>query len=251
MKISVLNFLFLLIFIGCRPVYTIQKTNQTEYVLSDSLNNTVDSSVYAYISPYKAKMESEMNIYLAESETALEKGLPEGKLGNFVADACIKETTKSYYPADGKGVDFAVFNNGGLRRPLPQGKITRKDVFELMPFENELVVLTINGNSVKKFFNFIASKDGAPVSGVHLQIKEKQAINITINNMPLDSTRIYKVLTSDYLANGGDNFDMLVDAPREKVNLKLRDAIIHFLEDANKKGIKINVSLDGRISYAK
>ena len=251
MKFSVLNFLFILFWIGCSPVYTIEKTNQTEYVLSDSSNNTIDSTVYAYISPYKLKMESEMNVYLAESESALEKGSPEGKLGNFVADACMKETSKIFYPADGKPADFAVFNNGGLRRPLPGGKIMRKDVFELMPFENELVVLTLNGNSVKKIFNFIASKNGAPVSGVHLQIKEKQALNIFINNIPLDTTHIYKVLTSDYLANGGDSFDMLMDAPREKVNLKVRDAIIQFLEDAGRKGIKINVSLDGRISDAK
>lgn len=74
-----------------------------------------------------------------------------------------------------EAADFAVFNTGGLRRPLPLGNITRGDVFELMPFENELVILTMNGEAVKKLVNFIATKGGAPVSGLRLRIQDSVA----------------------------------------------------------------------------
>ena len=57
-----------------------------------------------------------------------------------------------------------------------------------------------------------------------------------------------KVLTSDYLANGGDSYDFLIDVPRESVNLKIRDALIQNLMLAGKEGKKIKVILDGRIS---
>lgn len=241
----------LILFIACKPSFKIQKTEQVEYIFSDSLNNEADSSVIKYIAPYKEKMSITMSDVLAESEFAMEKGNPESVLGNFVADACMGETTKKIHSNDGRKIDFAFFNNGGLRRALPKGKITRMDVFELMPFENELVVLKINGDVVKKIFNFIASKDGAPVSGARFRIKDKRAIDIVIQNEPLDSTKTYRVLTSDYLANGGDSFDMITDADREPVNLKVRDAIIQFLEVLGKEGKKISVKTDERISYAK
>lgn len=237
--------------VSCKPVYTIQKTEQTEYVLSDSSNTTIDSSIYSFILPYKEKVTGTMSGVLAESETALEKGVPESTLGNFFSDACTSEAEKIFYPSDGRQADFTFFNNGGLRRALPKGNITLGDVFELMPFENQLVVLTIKGKLVKKIFNFIASKEGAPVSGVRFEIKNQEAMNITIHNEPLDTTKTYKALTSDYLANGGDSFDFLIDAPRESVNLKLRDAIVQYLQKARKAGKKINVVTDGRISYAR
>lgn len=236
--------------ISCKPTYFIQKSEQSMYVLSDTSNTTIDSSVYKLILPYKEKVIGTMSVVIAESEFVMERGVPESKLGNFVSDACMHETSKVFYPTDGRPVDFAFFNNGGLRKSLPQGKITLGDVYELMPFENQLVVLSVNGKLVKKIFNFIASKDGAPISGARFEIKNHEAVNITINNLPLDITKTYKALTSDYLANGGDSFDFLVGIPRENVNLKLRDALIQYLRVTNKEGKKISVNLDGRIIHA-
>ncbi len=250
MKFSIaatLSFLLL----SCKPAYNIQKSEKTEYVLSDTTNTEIDSSTYALILPYKIKVESAMSLVLVESNHALVRATPESTLGNFVADACMNQTLKVYYPSDGKQPDFAFFNNGGLRRSLPEGKITRGDVFELMPFENELVVLTMNGGVVKKIFNFIASKDGAPVSGVRFQIKDHAADNIQIHGELLDTMKTYKVLTSDYLANGGDSFEMLVGIPRENVNLKMRDALINDLTATGKEGKKLDVATDGRITNAR
>lgn len=251
MKAKLISFhLLYLLIISCKPAYNIQKTEQIEYVLSDTTNNLIDSSVYSIILPYKEKVTSTMSAVLAESDYSMERGQPESRLGNFVSDACISEAGKVFDPSDGKQADLAFFNNGGLRRALPKGNITRGDVFELMPFENELVVLTLNGENLKKIFNFIASKDGTPVSGVRFQIKDHEAVNIKINNESLDTSKIYKVLTSDYLANGGDSYEMLKDIPRENVNLKVRDAIIQYLTSAAKEGKKISVNPDGRISHA-
>jgi len=147
--------------------------------------------------------------------------------------------------------DFTVFNTGGLRRPLPSGNITRGDVFELMPFENTLVILSMNGGDVKKLVNFIATKGGAPVSGIQLRIQDSVATNVFINNVALDTTKIYRVLTSDYLANGGDAFPFVTDKNWDAVNLKVRDALIEYLISQTKAGKKINVDLDGRITYGR
>lgn len=191
-------------------------------------------------------MQSAMNEVLAVSTTSLERGLPESKLGNFYRmHVCLSCKRKNMQ------ADFAVFNTGGLRRPLPSGNITRGDVFELMPFENTLVILSMNGGDVKKLVNFIATKGGAPVSGIQLRIQDSVATNVFINNVALDTTKIYRVLTSDYLANGGDAFPFVTDKNWDAVNLKVRDALIEYLISQTKAGKKINVDLDGRITYGR
>ncbi len=236
--------------VSCKPAYVVHSTDEKEYIFSDSVYSVIDSSTEAFISPYREKVSGAMSEVLGESEFAMEKGVPESRLGNFVADACMIEASKIFYPSDGRPADFAFLNNGGLRRSLPKGKITRGDIFELMPFENELVVLTMNADIVKKIFNFIASKDGGPIAGASFQINDHKAVNISIESEPLDTTRIYKVLTSDYLANGGDSYDFLKDLQRENVNLKVRDAIIKNIVAYNKAGLKIKVNPDGRITNA-
>ncbi len=238
------GFFFLLF--SCKTNYKIESTRQTEYIFSDTLINTVDSSVYEFIKPYRDKMDGEMSIVLAESESALERGLPEGKLGDFVSDACMSEIKKI-----GIEADIVILNNGGLRRPLPAGKITRGDVYELMPFENTLVILTIDGKLVKKIFNFIASKGGAPVSGVRFKIENQEAREIFINGQPLDTMKEYKMITSDYLANGGDSYTLLADLAKESTGIKVRDAIMNHIEGFGRTGKKISVTTDGRISNAK
>jgi 2',3'-cyclic-nucleotide 2'-phosphodiesterase (5'-nucleotidase family) len=239
-----------LLLTGCSNTTHVAKVETKNYALKDSINSDVDSAMYYKILPYQKSLAADMNAVLAVSDQALEKGQPEGLLGDFVADACLQVTNKTYYPADSKPADFIFLNNGGLRNSLPKGNITKGNVFELMPFENELIVLKINGAVAKKIFNFIASKDGAPVSGVRFGIKDKEAVNIFINNQPFDSTKTYKAVTSDYLANGGDQLFFLAnEKERETFNLKVRDAIIQYLQMKSKVGEHIFVKADQRISH--
>ena len=236
---------------GCTPKARLMKIESRNYRLEKS-NSDVDSAAYYKILPYQKSLTADMGKVLAYSEQSLEKGLPEGLLGNFVADACLLIANRLYIPGDGQKIDFLFLNNGGLRSSLPKGNITKGNVFELMPFENELVVLKLNGRVVKNIFNFIASKEGAPVAGLRFTIKDKEAFNIIINNEEFDSTKTYKVATSDYLANGGDQFFFLANVKeRESINLKVRDAIMHYLSQKSITQEHIVVKLDQRISHAK
>ncbi|MBK7572275.1 MAG: 5'-nucleotidase C-terminal domain-containing protein [Bacteroidetes bacterium] len=238
--------LFLLITIAlfsCRNSFEVTKKETGQYKFTDTSFTEIDSSIYKELIPYRTKMDSTMNEVLAVSTGSMEKGLPESKLGNFLSDACM-----SVSKAHNKTADIAIFNTGGLRRSLPQGKITRGDVFELMPFENELVILTMNGEDVKKLVNFIAIKGGAPVSGLRLRIQDSVATDIFINDVAFDVTKNYRILTSDYLANGGDSFPFVITLGWDAVNLKVRDALIEYLITQTKIQKEINVELDGRIT---
>lgn len=241
-------FLIFLALVACKETGYLSKVETSEYILSDSSSIREDSMIAAKIRPYSEKMQADLDVVLANSAQAMEKGIPESLLGNFVADLCFERAQREYQPRDGHKIDFAFLNNGGLRRSLPAGKITKRDVFELMPFENELVILTLSGGIVNKLLNFMASKGGAPVSGLRFTIKENTAFNAMIGNVAFDTTKSFKVLTSDYLANGGDNFSFLSEAlHRENTSIKIRDAIIQHLYIQGKTEEIVQVNLDGRI----
>jgi 2',3'-cyclic-nucleotide 2'-phosphodiesterase (5'-nucleotidase family) len=235
---------------GCTSVPKIKKVETTLLELNSKTVSPEDSTVFNTIQPFKATMDSIMDEVLGTSEFQLLKGLPESTLGDFVSDAVLKKTNDQYHPTDKIPVDVCLLNNGGLRSQLPKGKITLGNVFELMPFENSIVVLTISGEKMQQLFQSLIENNGAPFAGATVIGKGKKITELKINGKPFDITKTYKVTTSDYLAAGGDKYDFF-NAPIkvETLNYKLRDAIVDYIKDETKKGNTINVQIDGRIKY--
>ena len=232
---------------ACGSIKKIDHYETQQYKFNDSLNIALDSGAYYLINPYRDSLNKIMDEVLAFSDQPLDKNQPEGTLGDFVADVSLQESQKLYLKSK---IDFCILNNGGLRAALPKGNVTLQNVFELMPFENELVIVTINGSAANQLFNYIALKGGVPVSNLQMKIKDQQALNIKIGRNDFDSTQTYRFVTSDYLANGGDNLEFLKTAiNKEYINLKLRNAIITYLKEQTRNGKNISVTLDKRISY--
>ncbi|OAQ39140.1 hypothetical protein A5893_10770 [Pedobacter psychrophilus] len=231
-----------LAFLGaCGPKLQLAKTEKQLYPISAEMPE--DSAILSFYQPYKLKLDSIMNDVLAVSSKEIKKGSPEGTLNNFFADAM-------YDSAKEKGIEFdvAYTNSGGLRISLPEGNIYRYKIFELMPFENAFTRVKFKGEDMQKFFDYIAESGGDPISGARFTIANKKAVDITINGKPFDVTKDYVVLTSDYMANGGDGgviFSKNIE--RKDLDYKLRDAILDYLAKMNKEGKKLNPVLDGRI----
>ena len=191
-----------------------------------------------------------MNEVLVFSKQQILKGLPESSLGDFVSDAVLKKTNDLYKPSDHLPVNICLLNNGGLRGQLPKGNITRGNAFELMPFENSIVILTLTAEKTKQLFEYVVESNGAPFAGATVKAKGKKIIELKINGQNFDPTKIYKVTTSDYLAAGGDKYNFFKDPIKiDTLNYKLRDAIIDYMIEQNKKGDSLNVTIDGRIIY--
>lgn len=208
-----------------------------------------DQAVDSIIAIYRETLEEEMEVVLAHSAQRLERGTPEGLLNNFVADLIMKQGQDLYIPDDGRPIDFTLLNYGGLRAPLPEGPVTRANIFELMPFENEMLVLTLTPESTLEAFEYLAQANvGMPVSGIELVVTDDQVDEVYIQGEPFDDSRNYKVLTSDYLAGGGDDMRFFLDAIEEEVlGKRIRDAIIAHVIALDERGEKINSELDGRI----
>lgn len=246
MKNRYLIYLFLLIIaMGCTPhIHLVSSNCENQKTTAESLP---DESIVAMIQPYKLKLEEEMNVTIGVFGEEMTKTKPESSLGNFVADLTYDKVKQK----TGASVDFAIMNYGGLRVPsIKAGNITRGGVFELMPFDNMLVVMTLDGNTVLQLFETMANNGGWPVSKhVRYQITDGKPKNIEINEKPISSAQNYKVAISDYLANGGDKLSFLKDKPRESYDILLRDAIMEYIEDF--KNEPIQPVLDGRVSIIK
>ena len=193
-----------------------------------------DSIVSAMIAPYKAGIDSVMNEVLCFSKIEITKGQPESLLGNFVTDLCLEQFSSK--------ADICIMNNGGLRSILPKGKITRRDIFKLMPFDNELVILELDTVDYSELLQYITRRGGEPFSGVQI-VMDKEG-KIVSQNLKIENN-IVKVLTSDYLANGGDKMSFFQNKNQEKVGLKIRDAILNYCSVKD----TITSKTDNRLRY--
>ena len=230
---------------SCTTKYELVKSNREEYKISSDV--AVDSTIIKTYLPYKAKLDAEMNEIIGETDVILSKGssLPESVLGNFFADAVFNQV-KKLEPK----VDF-VFptTKGGLRNDIAKGQIKVSNIFELMPFENQLVMFNLKGNDVLKVVNYIAASNGQPVSGLKFNIKDKQAENIEINGKAFDTNANYWVVASDYIASGGDDATgFATPISRKNIGLLVRDALLNEVKDFKAAGKSINTKLDGRIT---
>jgi 2',3'-cyclic-nucleotide 2'-phosphodiesterase (5'-nucleotidase family) len=244
--------LLLTFIVACKQHAYVTKVDTGVITLDSTSIRKQDSAALVLIEPFKEKMDATMNGVLAYSDQVMMKDVPEGMLNNFVADLVLQKANEFYKPEDNKKIDFCLLNNGGMRGALPKGAITLKNIFELMPFENTIVIVTLSGEKTLQLFNYIAKAGGEPISGFAMGIKDTTAVNIYINGKSFDVSKSYKIVTSDYSANGGDKMKFF-DNPvkREDLTLKLRDAIIEYVKEENTKGNTLKAKLDKRIYYEK
>ena len=113
--------------------------------------------------------------------------------------------------------DVALVSSGGIRDSLPDGELTYRDLLQVEPFGNEIVVVTMTGRELRDYLLAAArmtpgSGGYAQVSGVRLsQPREGSkppdaSPSIKINGRDLDRHRSYRVALNSFIARGGDGY---------------------------------------------
>ncbi len=245
MSKSILFFFLLLFLSSCTKVLHISDPQLSSVKIEDTVNLESSNEIQALISPYKKEMEKEMKQVIGACEKDLLKEKPESALGNWVADLTHKKCEEYY----GKPIDFAIMNYGGMRiLSLPAGPITKSKIFELMPFENALVVLQVDAETVEKLFMRMAEYGGWPVSHqVRFKIKNGKPVDVQINGKPIDKNKMYKIALTDFVANGGDKCFFFEDKKQELLGKLFRDAIMEHVIELNLQGKKVDANIDGRV----
>jgi len=149
-------------------------------------------------------------------------------LGRLIADA---------QRAAGRA-DVAIMNNGGIRADLPEGAITFGQVYQVQPFQNRLLRLTVKGEVLQDALEqCVAGRDHLPdchVAGVEVWYdgrKEpgKRVSSVRVNGKDLDKGRSYTLVVSDFMATGGSGFRMLSGSPKEDLDVSDVDALTRYL----------------------
>ncbi len=249
MKRNTLYSFILLIFfcagISCNTIYQGQSLQYKSYRINNEQQK--DSAVLNFLQPYSATVNSTMNSVIGIADISLEKKERESTLGNFIADAFFVMAKENYK----MNLDIAVVNHGGIRlTQLPAGNVTTGKIFELMPFDNLLIYQKLKGDVLQKLLNLTAEKGGWPVAGMTMQIKDKKAVNVMIGGKPLDLNATYTVVNSDFVANGGDNADMLRNIPQVANGYLMRDAIIDYIKKLKSEGKNISARIENRVTNA-
>jgi len=239
--------------ISCNKTLQVTEVKSNNQEVSTTI--ATDPTAEKLIKPYRDSLKAKMDEVLNQTLVDLEVGSPEGLLGDFVCDLTFSRIKKegNFQP------DFCILNNGGLRTSIQKGDITLGKVYELMPFENEIVVVEISPEKMLELIEYVRKKSleeasrkaGVPVSNFRMILNNGEVTNVMINNRQWDKNKSYKVVTTDYLSGGGDNMTFFLNPISiQKTGIKLRDAIIDNLVDLKQKGLPVNLALDGRIYHA-
>jgi len=120
-----------------------------------------------------------------------------------------------------------------------KGEVKLTDIYKILPFENEIVILEITGETVEEIISFLKNEiNPHPVSGISIRNDES-----LIQNKIIDSSKKYYLATNDYLLNGGDNMFFLNKHIQVfRLGYSLRDAFI----DYTKTNLKLTSKVDDR-----
>lgn len=240
-----LKLCFLLLIFACASP-NISKIEGKRLNIDESLKP--DEAIEAFIKPYRENVNKDMdNVISYAPETYTKRdGEYNTAIGNLMADAVFSEGNPVFNKRTGKNIDFVLLNHGGIRSIISKGDITTRTAYEVMPFENSVVVVTLKGEQINEMMEYLSkAKRAHPISNqVQLTLdKDGNIKSATVHGEPIDATKTYYVATNDYLYNGGDG--MVFFSKNEGLhvlNYKIRDVLI----DNFKKRDTLNPKRDNR-----
>ncbi len=234
MRVLYLSILSLcLVVVACET-----ESNKQKYAYNIEINQQVlsDSSIVKYYQPFKKNLEeSLMNTPISYSPETYKKndGELNSTLSNMFADATYEMSNPVFNKMSGKNIDIVLLNNGGIRSIISKGNISEKTAFELMPFENSIVVLELSGFSIIKMIDYLRKvKLQHPISGLQITLNNDYSVNeVKINGVSIENEKKYNVATTDYLLEGGDKMYFLAETTKTTdINYKMRDILIDYFK---------------------
>lgn len=172
-----------------------------------------DPALLALLQPFSDKVDAALSQVVAQASEPLsdkEIRAKEVPLAHLVTDSMLW-CSRFHKP------DFVVQNGGGIRAPMPAGDVTKRKIFEIVPFDNTIQVLTLPGDAVQELFDFMATVGPAQGSWPHvagasavLNAANKKGTQVRIGGKPFSHKRSYRVVTNSFMGAGGDGYSVFL-----------------------------------------
>ena len=205
---------------------------------------TPDPETQAVIQTWEAKVAVEAGRRIGRVDRELSRSYGESSpLGNLAADALLAQVP---------GAQLALTNSGGIRADLQAGEVRMGDVLSAFPFTNEVVELTLTGRQLRALMEHSAGVTNGVLQvshGVELRYDSarpagQRVKGLSLQGQPIQDERSYRVVTSSFLAEGGDGFAAFAQGKDKKVRgAFLWDAVAAFIQ----KGQGYELLGEGRV----
>ena len=202
-------------------------------------------AVENFIAPYHDRVNTILDSTLAYAPYKISKddGRFNTTAGNLMADLMLSEANPIFKKRTGQEIDFVLMNHGGIRSIISKGNVSARTAYEVMPFENNISVVELNGESVLEMINYIIkSKRAHPLGGIQVILNNDDSINsILIQGEPFDVDKHYYIATSDYLVSGGDDMVFFKNALSiTDIDYKIRNAMIDYFSKVDTLSPKVD-----------
>ncbi|MFI5312329.1 MAG: 5'-nucleotidase C-terminal domain-containing protein [Gemmatimonadales bacterium] len=199
--------------------------HEIRFVGTDSI--PPDSAIASLVAAATRSVASLASRPIATATETLSRRGAQTALGNLIADA----------QRAAANADVAVTNNGGIRTDLRAGPVSYGSLFEVQPFGNLLVRLTLSGRTLRAYLEQLVSRAAvrAHVSGVVVRYDSTRApmariISAVVGGAPLDDAKTYTLAFSDFMSTGGDGLSLASDTIREEtLGIVDLDALISYV----------------------
>ena len=215
------------------PSYKLAEIHGEQLPVAENIS-PVDS-IEKVISPYRDRLNEVLDQPLCFAPGIISKndGRYNSSAGNLLADIVYEQANPIFKNRKNREIDFVVLNHGGIRSVISKGIVTSRTAYEVMPFENKIVVLELKGKAVRDLVSYLVrSRRPNPISGIQIILeKDDQLSSVNIQGRPFDENRTYYVATADYLANGGDDMGFFKDGEnRTETDYLVRNAMIDYFK---------------------
>lgn len=165
-----------------------------------------DTDMEAVMQPLFKQVDDKYNVVIANNVRYMNNYL-EGKsqVGTYITDL-LKQANSA---------DVAIINGGSLRAPLQQGTVTMRHLLEMLPFNDNIVTMQVQGKDIVEVVKVgFAREDKRKVqfSGIKVWVDEslppaQSVVDVTLSDgSKIQPDKYYKVVTNEFCANGGDGF---------------------------------------------
>ncbi|WP_340073517.1 5'-nucleotidase [Leptobacterium sp. I13] len=226
-------FVTIVCFFSCQQKLKTSKITGEKININDSVSEV--AAVDTYVAPYRLHINKILDSTLAYNPKAITKtdSPLNTAIGNLMADIVYDAANPIFKKRTGKTIDLVLLNHGGIRAPMPKGAINARTAYQVMPFENTIVVAELSGEKVYELIDYLVKRKRAhPISKLKLILNPDYTLNnATIKGVPIVKNRTYHVATSNYLLTGGDNMDFFLNPIRvTETDYLIRNAMIDYFE---------------------
>ena len=200
------------------------------------------------IAPYKEKLDDRMNQKISHTMIELNRMGDNSNLGALLSDYLLEGANDWAVKNKMPKVDAAILNIGGIRNNISEGDILVRNIFEVMPFENEMVIVKMKGEDIQGIFDYYEKhQKNNPVAQLNIIVKDGKLIEGLINGERPQTGKTYYIATSDYLAMGGDSMYFFEKGETVKTDVILRNLFLEYF----RKNPEVKVKNDVRLKFEK